>query len=155
MMKVGESMIAIPQTYNYHREHEYEIQEEQILHLARVGLFPEYFDAADDLARDWLDKHNDQLCDIVDARVLPFRPFTKEEQAHDLLVRQGKLDEPMTLPVGPDPVKRINLKRLVRKSAAPAPEAPKGRKPMSPEAKQAMLDRLAKARAAKKVAVKV
>jgi len=152
--------ITIPVTYNYHMDRIYPIEAEQALHLARLGLFPECFEASDDLAKDWMEKHNDELCDIIDARQLPYRPLTPEEEKHDIEVKAGRLKEPMIRPVGPDQVQKKKLQRLVRKvpkdpdspvaQTETAAEAPRGRKPMSAEARAAAGERLKAARAAKK-----
>ena len=57
----------------------YEIGEALLRQLTAHGLFPEFFQYADDQARDWVEAHNDELCDIVDNRVLPFRRLTAED----------------------------------------------------------------------------
>jgi hypothetical protein len=166
------SRFGVPITHNYLRGKEYEIDEKQLRRLTSISLFPEFFAYADDLARVWVDQHNDELCDIVDARKLPYRKLTAEEEANDRAVAKTGQGE-YTLPHGPV---SIYKPKLVRKGqsvadafskgipsplvAAPesvslqrkAPVEPKknGRKPMSAEARKAAGERLAAARAKKR-----
>ena len=173
-----------PITHNYRRERIYDIDEAQLRRLTAIGLFPEVFEYGDEAAAAWVEAHNDELCDIVDARVLPYRKLTAEEEANDRLVAktgEGKF----TLPHG---VVAISRPKLIRKghhgcqdlrggnraarghgpitltrperpaapAARPAPAAKKGtRKPMSAEARKAAGERLAAARAKKKANSKV
>jgi hypothetical protein len=159
--KVGEQTIYIPITYNYHRERVYDIDETQVFHLIRVGLFPEYFGPADDLTKDWVERNNDRIFAAVDKRELPYRKMTAEEEENDLLIRQGKKEGKYTLPQGPDTSRRIVIRPKIQRKGDPASsdvqdpalvEAPV-RKGMSPEARKAAGERLAKARAAKRAAV--
>lgn len=152
------------------------ITEAQLFHLTRVGLFPEFFSYADDLARVWVDQHNDELCDIVDARGLPYRKLTPEEEQNDEDVLRGRKAGKFTLARGPVEMARVKLVRkgkpvaqafldgtpspllpeeinridLKRKAAVPLP--PRGRKPMSAEARAAASERLKAARAKKAAA---
>jgi hypothetical protein len=127
-----------------------------------------------------VDSHNDELCDIVDARVLPYRKLTAEEEANDRLVAktgEGKFTLPhgvvaITRPTlmrkkktteeviaGQDqltyeasgPITLTRPERPAAPTARPTPAAKKGtRKPMSAEARKAAGERLAAARAKKK-----
>jgi hypothetical protein len=169
-----------PITHNYRRERIYDIDEAQLRRLTAIGLFPEVFEYGDEAAAAWVEAHNDELCDIVDARVLPYRKLTAEEEANDRLVAktgEGKF----TLPHGVVAITRPTLMRnkktteeviagqdqltyeasgpitLTRPekpaapAARPAPAAKKGtRKPMSAEARKEAGERLAAARAKKK-----
>ena len=172
-----------PITHNYRRERIYDIDEAQLRRLTAIGLFPEVFEYGDEAAAAWVEAHNDELCDIVDARVLPYRKLTAEEEANDRLVAktgEGKY----TLPHG---VVAISRPKLIRRgttiaktseegnvqsvsgpitltrperpaapTARPTPAAKKGtRKPMSAEARKAAGERLAADRAKKKANSKV
>ena len=99
-----------PITHNYRRERIYDIDEAQLRRLTAIGLFPEVFEYGDEAAAAWVEAHNDELCDIVDARVLPYRKLTSEEEANDRLVAktgEGKF----TLPHGVVAISRPTLMR--------------------------------------------
>ena len=153
----------------------YEISETLLRQLTAHGLFPEFFQYADDTAKAWVEAHNDELCDIVDARVLPFRKLTNEEEKNDLDIQRGRKEGEYTLPHGtvdaqlPKLVRRgktlaeraegrdvqlvtgedIQLQRKGPAKAKADPVKPAGRKPMSEANRKAAGERLAKARAAK------
>ena len=175
------SRLGTPITHNYRRERIYDISEAQLRRLKAIGLFPEFFEFADDgVAQAWVEAHNDELCDIVDARVLPYRKLTPEEEENDRLVALGKKEGKFTLPHGVIAKSRPALIRRGRTAAQtvidPNREAPAaggpielirkekpakvadpapvkgGRKPMSAEARKAAGERLAAARAKKKAA---
>ena len=95
------SRLGTPITHNYRRERVYDISEAQLRRLTAIGLFPECFEFADDgVAQAWVEAHNDELCDIVDARVLPYRKLTPEEEENDRLIALGKKEGKFTLPHG-------------------------------------------------------
>ncbi len=152
----------------------YDIDEHMLKCLTATGLFPECFEFADDAARNYVESHNDELCDIVDNRVLPYRKLTPEEERNDLDIQRGRKEGEYTLPHG---TIEANAPRLVRRGKTlverttgetlaegdkspiqlqrkgKAAEKPAtGRKPMSEEARKAAGERLAKARAAKAAA---
>jgi hypothetical protein len=151
----------------------YEISEDLLKQLTAHALFPEFFQYADDTAKAWVEAHNDELCDIVDNRKLPYRKLTAAEEQNDLDIQRGRKEGEFTLPHGtvdaslPKLVRKgrtlterttggtvplvegenINLQRKTAK--APEPTKPSGRKPMSDANRKAAGERLAKARAAK------
>lgn len=166
-----------PITHNYRVERIYDINEETLKRLTAIGLFPEFFEFGDEAATAYVDSHNDELCDIVDARVLPYRKLTPEEEANDRLVAktgEGKY----TLPHGVVAISRPKLIRRGKVADSKAPEGEKGtvrgpislergkgtpekppvtsaktgRKPMSAENRKKAGERLAAARQAKKLA---
>ena len=111
-----------PITHNYRRERIYDIDEAQLRRLTAIGLFPEVFEYGDEAAAAWVEAHNDELCDIVDARVLPYRKLTAEEEANDRLVAktgEGKF----TLPHG---VVAISRPKLIRRGTTVAKTSEEG-----------------------------
>jgi hypothetical protein len=165
-----------PETHNYRRERIYDVDESTLRRLTAIGLFPEIFEYADEAAQRWVEGHNDELCDIVDSRELPYRKLTPEEEANDRmvaktgegkytlphgvvaltrpkLVRKGKTLAETVADPGAAPImetsRPISLTRKEPAAPAPAP-AKSGRKPMSAEARKAAGERLAAARAKKK-----
>ena len=102
-----------PVTHNYRRDRVYEVNETELKRLAAIALFPEIFEYADEeTARHVEDGPlNDELCDIVDARVLPFRKLTPAEEANDRLVDKTG-EGTYTLPHG---IIAMTRPRLVRK----------------------------------------
>jgi len=117
--------------------------------------FLECFRPADDFATKWLDDHNDELVDIVDAKVEYLKghpvPVGTVDPGRRTLARKGTKSVAQTLADGV-PTATSTLAgaedrppaRLRPKRQLPAPKA--ARKPMSDEARKAAGERLKAAR---------
>lgn len=81
---------GVPIRFNYRRDRSYDIDENQLKRLTSLGFFPELFDYGDDAARQWVEMHNDELCDIVDNRSFPPTPKGTVSLAKPMLVRKGR-----------------------------------------------------------------
>jgi hypothetical protein len=113
--------------------------------------FLECFRTGEDLAVEWMDKHNDQLCDIVDAKVEQLRkhpvPMGTIDPTRMTLRRKGK-SAAETLADGKttstSDIVETGEKTVLRPRAQTS--KPTGRKPMSAEARAAAGARLKAAR---------
>lgn len=98
------------ETHNYKAGHDYNIPEPQLIHLTKIGLFPEFFAVGNDDAQRWLDENNDRLVDLVEGRELPYRKLTADEELNDILVEAGKKAGTFTLPHGTRGTLRVKLR---------------------------------------------
>lgn len=156
---------------SYRRDETYDMDEAEVKHLFAMltGLSYEYdarthlpipeteqivtgfldcFRSADDFARDYIEKHNDDLLDIVEAKVQYLRDHppvigTAEPTKLRLHARSGKPVEGEPTPEAP----KVGEKQELRPRAI-------GRPPMSAEARAAAGARLKAAREKKRAEAK-
>lgn len=146
---------GVPIRHNYRRDRTYDIDEMQLKRLTSLGFFPELFEYGDDGARQWVELHNDELCDIVDARSFPPTPRGTVSLAKPLLVRKnGKtvgeaLSHQPTQEVERPAVQGIQLQRTrpePRGKGRTIPGNVREKRTFTPEQKKQMAERLRKGR---------